>query len=117
MLTICGGRVLAVRGGWLLTAALLAGTCHGSIGERAASTCLPDIDDAATLGCLEHALIPFAWNDPDMYLARIDCTPAHSNVAVCWRWTVIRPSAHGSVCGLYASKAEALVAALEAAPR
>lgn len=69
----------------------------------------------AAFGCL-LALVREAYNEPTLYVCRIDCTPSHSTRPVCWRWTVISPSADGSVCGLFELEAEALVAALEAAP-
>jgi len=114
MLTLCGGRVIATRGSWLITAVMLDEPTEGvldepSVGWRAAPACLPDLSDPPTLGCMP-ALVCEAWGDPDLYLKRI-VRPAGV------RWTVMQPSTHGFVCGLYITKAETFVAALAAAPQ
>lgn len=62
----------------------------------------PDLTDPATLGCM-LALVREAWGDPHAYLAPGD------------GWVVGRGARDGIV-GEGATEAEALVAALEAAP-
>jgi hypothetical protein len=63
--------------------------------------CLLDISDAATLGCLIH-LVREAWGDHCLHVR-----PEGGQ----WRVWGIEPGAH-----VYLTEAEALVAALEAAP-
>jgi len=65
---------------------------------------LPDLDDPATLGCL-LALVREAWGDPRIYVWTPGPLP---------RWHVRGYSCAPAVGG--ATEAEALVAALEAAP-
>lgn len=81
----------------------------------------PDFTDAATLGCL-LALVREAWGDPSLYVRLSDTTRQSDGVRA---WEVLGwldPSRSpdgrgGSWRGWgYASEAEALVAALEAAP-
>jgi hypothetical protein len=71
---------------------------------------LPDFADAATLGCL-LSLVREAWNEPHMSL---ECRlVAHYGK---WEWTVLALD-KPKIIPVYAwSEAEALVAALEAAP-
>jgi len=82
---------------------------------------LPDLTDPATLGCL-LALVREAWGDPSLYVRRGSTTRKSDGVRA---WEVLGwldPSRSpdgrgGSWSGWgYASEAEALVAALEAAP-
>ena len=65
---------------------------------------LPDLSDPATLGCL-LALVREAWGDPEMHLVLGGAGSGESRVA-----TVVLPIPAGR------TEAEALVAALEAAP-
>ena len=74
-----------------------------------AGDALPDLDDAATLGCLLQ-LVRNAWGDPLLVTHG-----EHDDGDVVW--TVRQPLRHGSrVIGRGWSEAEALVAALLAAP-
>lgn len=73
---------------------------------------LPDLSDPATLGCLT-ALVREAWRDP--CLVAIYCEAAHPGQSE--GWAVQRADNRMPVAGEdYATEAEALVAALEAAP-
>ena len=78
----------------------------GDTWDYAAWPVIPDVTDAATLGCL-LALVREAWGDP-----AITVVPRGATVwaVVCARW--LRKKA--LACGR--TEAEALVAALEAAP-
>lgn len=68
---------------------------------------LPDFTDPATLGCL-LALVREAWGMPTGIIVRYNDTR---------RWLVSWAGAtHGGECGFGDTEAEALVAALEAAP-
>lgn len=68
---------------------------------------LPDLSDHATLGCL-LALVREAWGMPTGIIVRYNDTR---------RWLVSWAGAtHGGECGFGDTEAEALVAALEAAP-
>jgi hypothetical protein len=73
---------------------------------------LPDFDDPATLGCL-LALVREAWGDPDLFVEREQRRePARA-------WSITTKSGPCTCRGGYwygATEAEALVAALEAAP-
>lgn len=67
---------------------------------------LPDLDDPATLGCIEHGLVPEALGD--------------QNTCLCFdpverKWYVYSPL-RDECFESASSKAEALVAALETAP-
>ena len=68
---------------------------------------LPDLTDAATLGCL-LALVRQAWGDPGMFVR-----PRGSKMRP--DWAVFTGANSDIVCAAL-SEAEALVAALEAAP-
>lgn len=77
-------------------------------GGRSVGPMLPDLDDPATLGCIEHRLLPEAWPGCDI---QTHWSGRHGSVYI-----------HDSECvEVFAiemvAKAEALVAALEAAPR
>ena len=65
---------------------------------------LPDLTDPATLGCIEHGLLQEAW--PGAFVMPYDKKPG-------W-WVAIMPA--GSWPDPGPTKAEALIAALEAAP-
>jgi len=67
---------------------------------------VPDLDDPATLGCL-LALVREAWGDPSMY--------AQDRGPDGW-WVWQSPANAGTVARHWPSEAEALIAALEAAP-
>ena len=68
---------------------------------------LPDLSDPATLGCL-LALVREAWGDPYVYAMRLNVRRQI--------WVVHVPSDRHNIHGEGATEAEALVAALEAAP-
>lgn len=73
--------------------------------KAAKSQLIPDLTDPATLGCL-LSLLREAWRDPKgsvYYLAPVESEPG---------WF----AEFGARAELYATEAEALVAALEAAP-
>ena len=76
--------------------------CEDSI--PAGPNSLPDLTDPATVGCL-LALVREAWGDPEMHLVLGGAGSGESRVA-----TVVLPIPAGR------TEAEALVAALEAAP-
>lgn len=77
-----------------------------------AQGCMPDLTDPATLGCI-LALVREAWGDPR--LVAIYCEPAHPGQSE--GWAVQAADNRMPVAGEdYATEAEALVAALEAAP-
>jgi hypothetical protein len=69
--------------------------------------CLPDLTDAATMGCL-LALVREAWNDPHASVWYDDEYWKSGNR---WSWFAKKQSRVD-----YGTEAEALVAALEAAP-
>ena len=71
------------------------------------SDALPDLTDPATLGCL-LALVREAWDDPHVYAMRLNVRRQI--------WVVHVPSDRHSIHGEGETEAEALVAALEAAP-
>ena len=87
--------------------------CDGGI-VTLTSACLPEFSDPATLGCL-LALVREAWGD-EWLACKGEYSPTGSN------WLVYSGKPHGRgfltrVAGTrYESEAEALVAALEAAP-
>jgi hypothetical protein len=74
---------------------------------------LPDLTDAATIGCL-LALVREAWGDPGFYTARGDVRIKDTGLLGWDFFGYLR----GKSCKgmLYRSEAEALVAALESAP-
>jgi hypothetical protein len=79
---------------------------------------LPDLDDPATLGCIEHGLLPRFGYGRD---AHLDCWTGADGEP---RWTVVyRPDPVSFPSRVFSvdedghtSKAEALLVALEAAP-
>lgn len=74
---------------------------------------LPDLNDPATLGCLLY-LVREAWGDPGFYAAQSSMKIKDTDI---FGWDTFG-YLHGRSCKgmLYRSEAEALVAALEAAP-
>jgi len=74
----------------------------GFVGMVNVGHALPDLDDAATLGCL-LALVREAWGDRPVSLV-------HDWLSGCWKASIGTAHHEG------ATEAEALVAALEAAP-
>ena len=75
------------------------------------STPVPDLRDPATLGCL-LALVREAW--PDATTNHANFFDEDRNIVA--RWAVHKGLAHDAGLYLYSTEAEALVAALEAAP-
>ena len=75
--------------------------------EASASLRLPDLTDPATLGCL-LALVREAWGDPGMFVR-----PRGSKMRPDW---AVFTGANSDIVCASLSEAEALVAALEAAP-
>ena len=73
---------------------------------------LPDLTDPATLGCLLR-LVREAWGDPGAYTHRVDGSYAPAPVGSWWCHCVTDSDVGGFNA---ATEAEALVAALEAAP-
>lgn len=71
---------------------------------------VPDLRDPATLGCL-LALVREAWGDPTIHLTCVDSLEAGQ-----YDWIVRSVADKWSSDLLIDSEAEALVAALEAAP-
>lgn len=123
MVTMHGERVVAVQedAGWLQLAVCREPPHPARVMLNSWETCLPDLSDAATLGCL-LALVREACGDPSLYVRLSDTTRQSDGVRA---WEVLGwldPSRSpdgrgGSWRGWgYASEAEALVAALEAAP-
>lgn len=76
--------------------------------KSAAASCRAS--SAALRGILRE-LVRWAWDDQLLYAVALDVTPARM------RWTVIQPSRNGGVVGMWETEDDALVAALEAAPR
>ena len=76
-------------------------------------TCIPDLTDPATLGCL-LALVREAWGDPGFYAAQSGTKIKGTDI---FGWDTFG-YLHGKSCKgmLYRSEAEALVAALEVGP-
>jgi hypothetical protein len=74
------------------------------------SPCVPDLTDPATLGCL-LALVREAWGDPYASVG----TAGHDNGEEGWVVIACSPTSKWSFCDSK-TEAEALVAALEAAP-
>ena len=75
--------------------------------DRAKRTSLPDLQDPATLGCL-LALVRQAWERPS---GTVRCWSMDR-----WYWDADYEDGHVSAKRFYWTEAEALVAALEAAP-
>ena len=84
-------------------------------GPAPADLQLPDLDDPATLGCL-LAIVREAWDDPELH-ATLD-TAASSRVWICWLRADDDDDSDDGWVSLSdgRTEAEALVAALEAAP-
>lgn len=116
---LAGGQSLADRAGRILTE--WDAVDDGGRVFRLGPDALPDLTDPATLGCL-LALVREAYGSTTIYCRLSSTTRASDGV---WAWEVIgwldplrSPDGRGgSFRGWgYASEAEALVAALEAAP-
>jgi hypothetical protein len=76
----------------------------------------PDLRDPATLGCL-LALVREAWGDPELYTLVDNAVIVRFVGSAPRKWSVISPrSLWKAACGWFPTEAEALVAALEAAP-
>lgn len=111
MRDVDGGIVVFVDGSWLVTTVYIDDRDGWSTGSRIARHALPDLDDPATLGCL-LALVREAWG-------------SHvSSIRTGDGWSVRHMGRDGWAVGLSVvgitqceTEAEALVAALEAAPR
>ena len=107
--TVQGERVVLVDADGTLR---LAAPWGGTVGVTAvrsfydsSGACLPDLSDAATLGCL-LALVREAWGQDDLVAFRFD-----------GQWCAEVTPQEGQHHAFYgASEAEALAAALEAAP-
>jgi len=86
---------------WLITA------WDDEVDRTLASAAVPDLNDPATLGCIEHGLLP------ELYGCEVSVCFWHD----AW-WLVRHDDSHTmrSLSGWPQSKVEALVAALEAAP-
>ena len=113
--------MLAVE--WAAPGMGLTGGRPGRVDERwhEVGVWLPDLTDPATVGCL-LALVREAYGDPSAYVRLSDTTRQSDGVRA---WEVLgwlNPMRSPDGCGGswrgwgYASEAEALVAALEAAP-
>jgi len=103
MLDVHGGRVVSVEGGMLR----LDYRDDDDPIRTSASACLPDLTDPATLGCLLF-LVRAAWGDP--HASSRWMKPE-------WKVLVQRMGyINYTVVGVGRTEAEALVAALEAAP-
>ncbi len=72
---------------------------------------------AAAMRGIMLELVRWAWGDEMLYAVVLDVTPSHGGNVLYRRWTVIQPSLNGSVIGMLEDEDEALVTALEAAPR
>jgi len=112
MLTTQGERVVGEsREAWgtRLWVSLLGADSAGGVFVRSfcdsSGSCLPDLTDPATVGCL-LALVRDAWGDPT-YLPT--CLDAHDEA-----WVIESPKRERQT--RYGSYASVLVAALESAP-
>lgn len=81
------------------------------------TTGLPDIDDPATLGCL-MALVREAWGDGEALGIAAHAMPQidRDGLVVKWHVWIDKNFMDSRVVGCGATEAEALVAALDAAP-
>jgi hypothetical protein len=108
MKTVSGDRVIAVSGADLIIDELYYGKSWDgapNFERRKASDEFPDLTDPATLGCLLH-LVREAWGGDGVFV-RLTASG----------WRVMRGSVSSVVnISAGATEAEALVAALEAAP-
>ena len=75
------------------------------------SDCFPDLTDPATIGCL-IALVREVWPDATTSHRQFFCEDGTNFL----RWAVHKGSGHEAGLYLYTTEAEALVAALDAAP-
>ena len=117
MTTVQGERVVRMDDDGTLRLAAPWGGTVGATAVRSffdsSGACLPDLTDAATLGCL-LALVREAWGSPGFYTARGDVRIKDTDRLGWDFFGYLR----GKSCKgmLYRSEAEALVAALESAP-
>jgi hypothetical protein len=80
----------------------------GSV-SMSSTNALPDLTDAATLGCLLH-LVREAWGEPGANASRDACGPWYVE------WWCMETGTRRVIAFGHATEASALVAALEAAP-
>ena len=89
----------------------ICGDCNDrGLGMSSGKSYLPDLTDPATLGCLLH-LVREAWGEPGAYVHHD--RPERREPGRPWELWFGDGS---NVVGVFPTEAEALVAALEAAP-
>lgn len=83
--------------------------------DRPSPYAVPDLDDPATLGCIEHDLLPAAGYGPDVHLSASSDSKGQARWYVVYRPDPVSfPGQWLSACeDGSSSKAEALVVALE----
>ena len=82
------------------------------LGNNVSRDALPDLTDAATIGCL-LALVREAWGDPGFYVTRSGIYIKDTDILGWDSFGILRGRGWGT---FYRSEVEALVAALEGAP-